>query len=84
MGKVGLAILFVFIVLALINSSHDPAMNYTGGGVVQMSVPVGTTSCMVTVQQDDGTSHTYNKLVAPHCIGFHAGSRVHVTRGMVD
>lgn len=84
LGKFALALFLVFSVLAVINAAHDPAMNYTGGGVVTTSVPLGNTSCVVTVQQDDGTAHTYNKLVAPFCTGFSAGKRVHVTRGMVD
>lgn len=84
MGKMGLVFLLLFVGAAVMNSAHDPAMNHTGGGVVKMSIPLGTTSCMVTVQQDDGTSHAYDKLAAPYCIGFSVGKRVHVTNGMVD
>jgi hypothetical protein len=84
MGKLFLTLLVIFLVLAGINATHDPAMNYTGGGTVKMSVPFGSVSCMITVTQDNGVEHVYDKIAAPHCVGFHAGSRVHVTRGMVD
>lgn len=84
LGKLSLTLLAIFLILAGINATHDPAMNYTGGGVVTLSVPLGSTSCMVTVKQDNGVEHMYDKLVAPYCGGFHTGSRVHVTRGMVD
>jgi len=84
MGKVMLGLLLVFLIFAGISSLHAPAMHYTGGGAVTISVPVGSTSCMLTVKQDDGNEHTYEKITAPLCTGFSVGKRVHITDGVVD